>query len=106
MVRAVETAFSCPASAVLRSSRRTRARKKSLQSETRRNPSSSLATECRLTDQPCNRSLQASFSWDQPQWPRHLRTWGLIRFTPVFIHGPQCSALSAPQRLPSRPQWP
>jgi hypothetical protein len=45
-----------------RSNRSTRARKKSSQSESRRNPSSSLARECRLIDQPCNWSLQASFS--------------------------------------------
>ena len=83
-----------------RSSRSTRIRKKSSQSETRRNPNSSLARECRLIDQPCSCSLQASFSWDQPRLSRHLRTWGPIRFKPSFIDGGQRSALPASQLFP------
>lgn len=72
-----------------RSTRNTRARKKSSQSGTRRNPNSNLASEWRLMDQPCNWSLRAIVSCDQPRVSRHLRTCGPIRFNPILIQGRQ-----------------
>lgn len=85
-----------------RSTRSTRARKKSSQSETRRNPNSSLANECRVMDQPINCSLLAIASCDQRRLSRHFRTCGPTRFSPVFINRQQGSG------FPSRrlfPRW-
>jgi hypothetical protein len=50
--------------------------------------------------QPCSWSLQASRSWDQPRWSRHLRTWGPTRFKPGFMIGRQLTVLPAAQLLP------
>ena len=64
--------------------RSTLARKNSSQSETRRSPNSSLASECRLMDQPCNCSLHAIVSCDQPRSSRHLRTWMPTKFRSIL----------------------
>jgi hypothetical protein len=83
-----------------RSTRNTRARKKSSQSETRRSPNSSLASECRVIDQPCNCSLRAIASCDQRRSSRHLRTCGPTRFIPVFINCQQGSGFRRRQLFP------
>lgn len=83
-----------------RSTRSTLARKKSSQSETRRNPNSSLASECRVMDQPINCSLLAIVSCDQRRLSRHLRTCGPIRLSPVFINRQQGSSFPRRQLFP------
>lgn len=83
-----------------RSTRSTRARKKSSQSETRRNPNSNLASECRVMDQPISCSLLAIASCDHRRLSRHLRTCGPIRFSPVFINRQEGSGFPSRQLFP------
>ena len=89
-----------------RSTRSTRARKKSSQSETRRNPNSSLASECRVMDQPINCSFLAIVSCDQRRLSRHLRTCGPTRFSPVFINRLKGSGFPSRQLFPRWAQMP
>jgi hypothetical protein len=83
-----------------RSTRSTRAKKKSSQSETRRSPNSNLASECRVMDQPINCSLLAIFSCDQRRLSRHLRTCRPTRLSPVFINRWQGSGFQTGQLFP------